>query len=137
MGVMNIDNERKAFEAWFESRYDANFMQFALDLDMYVDKHTQKSWEAWQASANRQCYKLVPLEPTYEMWSGLSRHLGRYMQSHDRYCPKTLKKYFDRFIGEPPEWLTKEVKDWDSEHAFATADLPVFIYKAMIGACDN
>ena len=87
--------------------------------------------------ANRQGYKLVPLEPTHEMWSGLSRHLGRYMQSHDRYCPKTLKKYFDRFIGEPPEWLTKEVKDWDSEHAFATADLPVFIYKAMIGACDD
>ena len=84
-----------------------------------------------------QGYKLVPLEPTHEMWSGLSRHLGRYMQSHDRYCPKTLKKYLDRFIGEPPEWLTKEVKDWDSEHAFATADLPVFIYKAMIGACDN
>ena len=79
----------------------------------------------------------MPLEPTYEMWSELARHLGRYMQSHDRYCPKTLKKYFDRFIGEPPEWLTKEVKDWDSEHAFATADLPVFIYKAMIEACNN
>ena len=80
---------------------------------------------------------VVPVEPTQEMWSGLSRHLGRYMQSHDRYCPKTLKKYFDRFIGEPPEWLTKAVKDWDSEHAFATADLPVFIYKAMIEACNN
>ena len=134
---MNIYKQREAFEAWFESRYDAHFMQFALDLDLYVDKHTQTCWEAWRASANRQGYKLVPLEPTYEMWSELSRHLGRYMQSHDRYCPKTLKKYFDRFIGEPPEWLTKEVKDWDSEHAFATADLPVFIYKAMIGACDN
>ena len=134
---MNHDNERKAFEAWFESRYDAHFMQFALDRDLYVDKHTQTCWEAWLASANREGYKLVPVEPTHEMWSGLSRHLGRYMQSHDRYCPKTLKKYFDRFIGEPPEWLTKEVKDWDSEHAFATADLPVFIYKSMIKACNN
>ena len=44
------DSNREAFESWFESRYDANFMQFALDLDMYVDKHTQKSWEAWQAA---------------------------------------------------------------------------------------
>jgi hypothetical protein len=44
------DSNREAFEAWFESRYDANFMQFALDLDMYVDKHTQTSWEAWQAA---------------------------------------------------------------------------------------
>jgi len=64
---MNHDNERKAFEAWFESRYDAHFMQFALDLDLYVDKHTQTCWEAWQASANREGYKLVPLEPTERM----------------------------------------------------------------------
>ena len=51
------DSNREAFEAWFESRYDAHFMQFALDLDMYVDKHTQTSWEAWQAAkaqANKQ-----------------------------------------------------------------------------------
>lgn len=75
---------------------------------------------------------LVPFEPTYQQWGGLARHLGRYMQMHDRYCPKTLKKYFDRFIGEPPEWMTKEVVDWESENAFATADLPVFIYKAML-----
>ena len=47
---MDLQKEREAFEAWFESRYDAHFMQFALDLDMYVDKHTQRSWEAWQAA---------------------------------------------------------------------------------------
>ena len=62
-----MDIEREAFEAWFESRYDAHFMQFALDLDLYVDKHTQTCWEAWQASANREGYKLVPLEPTERM----------------------------------------------------------------------
>ena len=64
---MSLDNERKAFETWFESRYDAHFMQFALDLDLYVDKHTQTCWEAWLASANREGYKLVPLEPTERM----------------------------------------------------------------------
>ena len=64
---MNLDNERKAFEAWFESRYDAHFMQFALDLDLYVDKHTQTCWEAWLSSANREGYKFVPLEPSQEM----------------------------------------------------------------------
>ena len=91
---------------------------------------------AWQARAP-EGYVVVPKEPTYEMWSELSRHLGRYMQLHDRYCPKTLKKYFDRFIGEPPEWLSKEVSSWDSDHAFATADLPVFIYKAMLEAVEK
>ena len=49
--VMDIQKEKEAFEAWFESRYDAHFMQFALDLDFYVDKHTQTCWEAWQAKA--------------------------------------------------------------------------------------
>ena len=105
---------------------------------VYSHDHTASAREvefkAWQASAQRDGYKLVPVEPTYEMWSELSRHLGRYMQMHSRYCPKTLKKYFDRFIGEPPEWLSKEVSSWDSDHAFATADLPVFIYKAMLEA---
>ena len=48
---MDIQKEKEAFEAWFESRYGAHFMQFALDLDFYVDKHTQTCWEAWQAKA--------------------------------------------------------------------------------------
>ena len=48
---MDFQKEKEAFEAWFESRYDAHFMQFALDLDLYVDKHTQTCWEAWQAKA--------------------------------------------------------------------------------------
>ena len=100
----------------------------------YTWHDVNSAWEMWCASAQREGYKLVPVEPTYEMWSELSRHLGRYMQMHNRYCPKTLKKYFDRFIGEPPEWLSKEVGSWDSDHAFATADLPVFIYKAMLEA---
>ena len=47
---MDIQKDRNAFESWFESRYGANFMQFVLDLDMYVNKHTQSSWEAWQAA---------------------------------------------------------------------------------------
>ena len=105
---------------------------------VYSHDHTSSvrevEFKAWCASASREGYKLVPVEPTYEMCSELSRHLGRYMQMHNRYCPKTLKKYFDRFIGEPPEWLSKEVSSWDSDHAFATADLPVFIYKAMLEA---
>lgn len=61
------DSNREAFEAWFESRYDAHFMQFALDLDMYADKHTQTCWEAWQAAKANEAEKLkgcvvVPLE---------------------------------------------------------------------------
>ena len=56
--VMGIKKEREAFEAWFESQYDAHFMQFALDLDLYVDKHTQTCWEAWQAAKAHEAEKL-------------------------------------------------------------------------------
>lgn len=63
---MDINKEREAFEGWFESRYDAHFMQFALDLDMYVDKHTQTCWEAWQAAKAQSVpdgFVVVPKEP--------------------------------------------------------------------------
>ena len=93
---------------------------------------------AWQARVP-EGYKLVPCNPTEEMWGGLTRHLVKYMQSHDRYCPKTLGKYINRFIGfkNIPDWLNKEIPDWESDHAFATADLGVFIYKAMIEAVEK
>ena len=75
--------------------------------------------------------KLLPETPTEDMWGGTARQLVKYMQMKDRYCPASLKKHFDLFVGEIPEWLNEEVNDWTSEHAFATADLGVFIYKAM------
>ena len=59
---MEIQKEREAFEAWFESRYDAHFMQFALDLDMYVDKHTQTRWEAWQAAKAQAAIEIDDLK---------------------------------------------------------------------------
>ena len=129
--IRKIMNENGIYfmnhSGWYEAR---DFKDF--EYEQYING----AWYSWQARVPED-YVVVPKEPTYEMWSELSRHLGRYMQLHDRYCPKTLKKYFDRFIGEPPEWLSKEVSSWDSDHAFATADLPVFIYKAMIEAAEK
>ena len=106
------------------------------DADSVNNMHfINGAWYSWQARVP-EGYVVVPCNPTEEMWEGLSRHLVKYMQSHDRYYPKTLGKYISRFIGfkNIPDWLNKEVPDWESDHAFATADLGVFIYKAMIGA---
>ena len=96
------------------------------------------AWYSWQDRVP-EGYVVVPCNPTEEMWGGLARHLVKYMQSHDRYCPKTLGKYINRFIGfkNIPDWLNKEIPDWESDHAFATADLGVFIYKAMIEAVEK
>ncbi len=67
---MDIQKEKEAFEAWFESRYGAHFMQFALDLDFYVDKHTQTCWEAWQVKAQAvpEGFVLVPKENISCYW---------------------------------------------------------------------
>ena len=67
---MDFQKEKEAFEAWFESRYDAHFMQFALDLDFYVDKHTQTCWEAWQVKAQAvpEGFVLVPKENISCYW---------------------------------------------------------------------
>ena len=72
------DSNREAFESWFESRYDAHFMQFALDLDMYVDKHTQTCWEAWQAAKAQSVPKVInvgnELQSWVAVWSFKARH---------------------------------------------------------------
>ena len=122
--LYELDVHGYTFEnmTWLGNCFEDNFLNIA--------------YEMWCASASREGYNLVPYSPTEEMWGGLARHLVKYMQSHDRYCPKTLGKYINRFIGfkNIPDWLNKEIPDWESDHAFATADLGVFIYKAMIEA---
>ena len=105
-------NELEIFESYMKKEHPF------IDVNSEAYPAMRNLWQ----SRVPEGYVVVPVEPTHQMWSELSRHLGRYMQMHSRYCPKTLKKYFSRFIGEPPEWLTKEVGNWESEHAFATAD---------------
>lgn len=52
---MNIDEQRKAFEDWVKTFCDYE------DLSVYELDVMQA---AWIASANRDGYKLVPVEPT-------------------------------------------------------------------------
>ena len=88
------DSNREAFESWFESRYDANFMQFALDFDMYVDKHTQTSWEAWQAAKAQAVpdgFVLVPVDTLEEClnwvdiakWDSPSNEVDKKIAHHE------------------------------------------------------
>ena len=58
-------NEREAFEKWYSSMWVER-----LDRDKYGHYKSVKvrsSWFAWQASANREGHKLVPVEPTQSM----------------------------------------------------------------------
>ena len=64
---MNLDNERKAFEAWAYSNKWNIFRVRDMGIDKYVDDFVDGAWHGWLASANREGYKLVPLEPSQEM----------------------------------------------------------------------
>ena len=68
---MNHDNERKAFEGWAYSnkwnicRYPKS--DYHMKEGQYCDEFVNGAWHGWLASANREGYKLVPLEPTERM----------------------------------------------------------------------
>ena len=103
--MMDIKKEKEAFEAWFESQYDAHFMQFALDLDFYVDKHTQTCWEAWQAKAQAVPEwisvkdRLPPSDPcNREYW--VYETLNNKVQHDYWVCPNTgLNRDFEPFFN--------------------------------------
>lgn len=112
---MDIEKEREAFESWFESRYGAHFMQFALDLDFYVDKHTQTCWEAWQAAKAQAVLgwisvkdQLPPSDPyNREYW--VYETLNNKVQHDYWVCPDTgLDQDFEPFFNNWP----REVTHW-------------------------
>lgn len=73
---MSIEKERKAFQKFCEENFD-----FEHHEQTYFDEQTQcyendlgectesinMAWMAWQASANREGYKLVPMKCTNNM----------------------------------------------------------------------
>ena len=100
---MNIDNERKAFEQFCIKDDEFCIHRYAGDPN-YSDDYTQCAWLAWLASANREGYKLVPVElikscndiavDCFNKWDikkeampdicELMQDFSYYLQSHDR-----------------------------------------------------
>ena len=67
---MNLDNERKAFEDEFR-KINSNIVFWLNTWDEEMQGYNHPTmcwiWNMWLASANREGYKLVPLEATQEM----------------------------------------------------------------------
>ena len=66
---MDIQKEREAFEAWFESNFESTKLH-KFDDGVYWHERAQMSWEAWQAAkanAVPDGYVVVPKEPTEKM----------------------------------------------------------------------
>ena len=71
---MNHDNERKAFEEYYIANYHdgdihphKKLLKWCEDSESYINSTIDNLWDMWLASANREGYKLVPLEPSQEM----------------------------------------------------------------------
>ena len=61
-----MNSERKAFEEWASSETGWD-LYWSDHINQYMDHHTNGAWLAWQASTQRQGYKLVPVDPTEKM----------------------------------------------------------------------
>lgn len=55
--------EREMFEAWCHIDDEFCTHRYTDNCQEYSDDYTQSAWLAWQASAQREGYKLVPVEP--------------------------------------------------------------------------
>lgn len=61
-----MNGERKAFEEWAGSETGWD-LYWSDNINQYMDHQTNGAWLAWTRSAQRQGYKLVPVEPTNNM----------------------------------------------------------------------
>ena len=96
---MNLDNERKAFEDWAkkETCWD---LYWSENINQYMDHQTNGAWLSWQASANREGYKLVPVETLEESlswasiakWDSPSKEMDLEIEKHE--------KIIEAMIGE-------------------------------------
>ena len=71
VGILKMKNEREMFEAWCHIDDEFCTHRYTDNCQEYSHDYTQSAWLAWQASAQRQGYKLVPCEPTYKQLDAL------------------------------------------------------------------
>lgn len=64
---MNIEEERELFDKWYGKKPRGWFEAVRCNT----------AWRAWLTSANREGYKLVPVEPTEEMLSAGNEYQDR------------------------------------------------------------
>ena len=72
---MNIEEQRKAFESECKLlKYNGDMTKHHVG-NFYIDQTTNWMWQMWLASANREGYKLVPVETLEESlsWASIAK----------------------------------------------------------------
>ena len=129
-------SERERFEAWALERHE----QLPIWTGArYRSDVWEDLWICWQARAalsqpsTEQGWKLVPVEPTPEMWGELARDIvwWMYMTGAPHYGSK-LHAHLNALGRDIPDWLSKEIPD--VAHTPPKGTVAACIYKAMLAA---
>lgn len=85
---MNLDNERKAFEGYYIANYHdgdihphKKLLEWCEDSESYINSTIDNLWNMWLASANREGYKLVPLQPSTKIMVAIERKVEEQLEA--------------------------------------------------------
>ena len=85
-----MKGNREMFEEWHNNEFCDKLEWSGVD-EKYIDYSDNVLWSAWQASASREGYKLVPLELADEIedkiWDNLSANHTITNQEGDGFIP--------------------------------------------------
>ena len=63
-----MKTERDTFDEWYKSEYPLDYEHYVNEQDIGLfTKLYLRCFASWKASASREGYKIVPVEPTKEM----------------------------------------------------------------------
>ena len=63
-----MKTERDVFDEWYKSDHPLDYEHYVNEQDIGLfTKLYLRCFDSWQASASREGYKLVPVEPTRKM----------------------------------------------------------------------
>lgn len=116
-----MKNERDLFQAWYEDAYHE--ISQMLPSGQYASLRQQHSWGAWQASAQREGYKLVPLE--------------MYWHKADDLASAEWERHKALFCSDNRDMTAFQVEEFRLRWCKNKAHQIMNDYKAMIGAADE
>lgn len=94
---MSIEKEKEMFEAWYEKHHNGRQISrdYVCEDNSYSIGYANAMWISWQASAKRQGYKLVPVDPCEKTLNAMWEALDGNAESMD--C---IEQSYKAMIGE-------------------------------------
>ena len=71
-----MKSEKDTFDEWYKSEYPLDYEHYVNEQDIGLfTKLYLRCFASWKASASREGYKLVPIEPTMNICNQLSSNV--------------------------------------------------------------